>query len=94
MRTNAKQREISMSWNYRIIKTKDGEDNFYQIHEVYYSEDGKINGYTSKGATVGGSNIAEVKWVLMEMLSCLERDIITDTGTIIKVGTDNPKKDK
>ncbi len=71
-------KETNMSWNYRVIKTKDGEDDFYQIHEVYYSEDGKINGYTSKGATVGGSNIAEVKWVLMEMLSCLERDIIKD----------------
>ncbi len=67
-----------MSWNYRVIKTKDGEYDFYQIHEVYYREDGKINGYTSNGATVFGSNIAEVKWVLMEMLSCLERDIIKD----------------
>ena len=78
MKIQLDTKATNMSWNYRVIKTKDGEDNFYQIHEVYYSEDGKINGYTSKGATVGGSNIAEVKWVLMEMLSCLERDIIME----------------
>ena len=67
----------NMSWNYRVIKTKDGEDDFYQIHEVYYSEV-MVDAISihSRGATVGGSNIAEVKWVLMEMLSCLETDII------------------
>ena len=66
----------NMSWNYRVIKTKDGEDDFYQIHEVYYSENGKINGYTSKGATVGGNSIKEIKWVLEQMLEAINKEII------------------
>lgn len=68
----------NMRWGYRLLKTKDGDDDFYQIHEVYYNEKGKVDGWTVKGATVGGSDIAEVKWVLIEMLSCLERDVIKD----------------
>lgn len=65
-----------MSWNYRVLKTEDGEDDFYQIHEVYYDKQGKVNGYTKNGATVAGNDIANVKSVLMKMLSCLEKDVI------------------
>lgn len=68
----------NMKWNYRLLKTKDGDDDFYQIHEVYYNGKDEVHAWTVKGATVGGSNIAEVKWTLMEMLSCLERDVIKD----------------
>lgn len=67
-----------MKWNYRLLKTKDGEDDFYQIHEVYYNKKGEVDGWTVKGATVGGHSKAEVKWTLMEMLSSLERDVIKD----------------
>ena len=65
-----------MSWNYRLLKMKDGEDDFYQIHEVYYDKQGKVKGYTKNGATVAGNDIADVKSVLMKMLSCLEKDVI------------------
>lgn len=67
-----------MKWNYRLLKTKDGDDDFYQIHEVYYNDKGEVDGWTAKGATVGGHSKAEVKWTLMEMLSSLERDVIKD----------------
>ena len=65
-----------MSWNYRLLKMKDGDDDFFQIHEVFYNKKGKVKGYTKNGVTVAGKDIAEVKWVLMEMLSCLEKDVI------------------
>lgn len=32
-----------MSWNYRVIKTKDG----WGVHEVYYSVEGRITSWTS-----------------------------------------------
>ena len=38
-----------MSWNYRILAHEDGDDWFFQIHKVYYDEEGKVNGYTEKG---------------------------------------------
>ncbi len=71
-------KETNMKWNYRLLKTKDGDDDFYQIHEVYYNDKGEVDGWTVKGATVGGHSKAEVKWTLMEMLSSLERDVIKD----------------
>ena len=76
--------DVTMELMYESIDWKiadfpqDGDDDFYQIHEVYYNGKDEVHAWTVKGATVGGSNIAEVKWTLMEMLSCLERDVIKD----------------
>ena len=36
-----------MSWNYRIMKREISKGEFeFGIYEVYYNEDGTINGYT------------------------------------------------
>lgn len=36
------------TWNYRVIATEDAEfgELTYAIHEVYYDDDGHINGWT------------------------------------------------
>jgi hypothetical protein len=65
-----------MRWGYRLVKTKDGDDDFYQIHEVYYNEKGKVDGWTVKGATVGGHSKAEVRWVLEQMLEAINKETI------------------
>lgn len=65
-----------MSWNHRLMKMKDGEDDFYQIHEVFYDKEGNVESYTKNGVTVGGKDIGEVKWVLREMLAALEKPVL------------------
>ena len=55
---------------------KDGEDDFYQIHEVFYDKEGNVESYTKNGVTVGGNNIGEVKWVLLEMLKALDKPVL------------------
>ena len=65
-----------MSWNHRVMKMKDGEDDFYQIHEVFYDKEGNVESYTKNGVTVGGKDIGEVKWVLREMLAALEKPVL------------------
>ena len=65
-----------MSWNHRLMKMKDGEDDFYQIHEVYYDKEGNVESYTKNGVTVGGNDIEEVKWVLLEMLAALDKPVL------------------
>ena len=65
-----------MSWNHRLMKMKDGEDDFYQFHEVFYDKEGNVESYTKNGVTVGGSNIGEVKWVLLEMLKALSKPVL------------------
>jgi hypothetical protein len=58
------------------MKMKDGEDDFYQIHEVFYDKEGNVESYTKNGVTVGGKDIGEVKWVLLEMLAALEKPVL------------------
>lgn len=65
-----------MTWNHRVLKHKDGEDNWYQIHEVYYDKEGNVDGYTKDGASVGGNSLEELKWVLEKMLESIEKEII------------------
>jgi len=65
-----------MSWNHRLMKMKDGEDDFYQIHEVFYDKEGNVESYTKNGVTVGGKDIGEVKWVLQEMLAALDKPVL------------------
>ena len=55
---------------------KDGEDDFYQIHEVFYDKEGNVESYTKNGVTVGGKDIGEVKWVLLEMLAALDKPVL------------------
>jgi len=34
-------------WNHRVVKSTKGEEKVFLIHEVYYSDDGTINGWTN-----------------------------------------------
>ena len=65
-----------MSWNYRVMKSKDGEDDWYQIHEVYYDGDNNVNGWTKNGATVSGNTIDEVRSSLKLMLASLNKEAL------------------
>jgi hypothetical protein len=42
-------------WNYRIMKHEDKVENrvWYGLHEIYYSEDGKVHSWTVKPDEVG-----------------------------------------
>lgn len=66
-----------MTWNHRVIKTKDGEDDFYYIAEVYYDED-KPRGYTEKPVGACGNSIDELKKDLERMLRCLDKPVLTE----------------
>ena len=66
-------------WNHRVVKTKDGEDDWYSIHEVFYDKDGNVNGITKEPISVGGNTIEELKWTLTKMLESLDKDNIDET---------------
>ncbi len=66
-----------MSWNHRILAHKDGEDWFFQIHEVYYDKEGKPNSYTSNGVSVGAESVEGINWVLGKMKKCLDKPILS-----------------
>ena len=65
-----------MGWNHRVMKSKDGDDAYYQIHEVYYDKEGKVDGYTARGTSPGGSSLQELKEDLERMLKSLDKEIL------------------
>jgi hypothetical protein len=66
-----------MSWNHRILAHKDGDDWYFQIHEVYYDEKGQPSSYTENGVSIGSENIEGISWVLDKMKECVNKPILS-----------------
>jgi hypothetical protein len=41
-----------VTWNYRVIEFQTGDETHRAIHEVYYDDAGKPNGYTANPASI------------------------------------------
>lgn len=65
-----------MGWNHRVMKSKDGEDDYYQIHEVYYNNKGEPDSWTKNGVTVGAESVEGLRWVLEKMLESLDKEVL------------------
>ena len=65
-----------MGWNHRVMKHKDGDDDFFQIHEVYYKENGEVDGYTANGTSAGGNSLQELRADLERMLKSLDKEVL------------------
>jgi len=66
-----------MSWNHRILAHRDGDEFFFQIHEVHYDTDGKPRGYGAPCASVCGNTIDGIKWTLDKMSKCIEKPVLS-----------------
>ena len=66
-------------WNYRVIKTKDGEDDYYQVHSCYYT-DNKLDGTSVEPAKAAGNTLEELRADLQRMLDALDKPIIDETN--------------
>jgi hypothetical protein len=70
-----------MGWNHRLIATehinRDGYvEIYFQIHEVYYDNEGNPEGYTENGVSVGSDSIEGIEWTLNKMKECLDKPIL------------------
>ena len=65
-----------MEWNYRILAHEYKGEVYLQIHEVYYDEDGKPNGYSENPIPVGAETVKEITWTLNKMLECRAKPIL------------------
>lgn len=69
-----------MTWNYRVVRhTMDDGVKYYQIHEVYYDEDGKVIGMTEKGIAPFGDTTTELQLELNRMIECMAKPVL-DAG--------------
>lgn len=65
-----------MSWNYRVLKSKDGDNDLLRIVEAYYNSDGELRSYGEASAPVG-ETLEEIQNVLDKMKTALDKPIIS-----------------
>ena len=65
-----------MGWNHRILAHEHNGEVYLQIHEVYYNEEGKPNGYTENPISVGSETVKGITWTLNKMLECRTKPIL------------------
>lgn len=64
------EEEEMMSWNYRIFRHRHGPgDTTYALHEAYYNEKGKCDGWTKEAITSHGFSVKELIDILEMMLN-------------------------
>ena len=64
-------------WNHRILCGIYKGEEFFQIHEVYYDDDGKINGYGENSVSIySEEGLKGVKWQLEMMAKSLDKPIL------------------
>jgi len=68
------------SWNYRVIRkpTPDTDSVVYQIHEVYYREDGTIEGWTAEPVTPLGESVEELREDIRYFLHAFRRPVLEE----------------
>ena len=64
-----------MIWNHRVLAHKDGDEMYFEIHEVYYNEEGVPKAYIC--ADVGADTIEGLKWTLYKIKECLDKPILS-----------------
>ena len=67
-----------MGWNHRVMKHEkaDGDDDWYQIHEVYYDSKREPDSWTADGISPGGNTLEDLRDELIRMLEATEKEIL------------------
>lgn len=67
-------------WNYRVIQkpVQDTEDLIYEIHEVYYSDDGEIDGWTENPVKPFGESGFELREDIRHFLEAFRHPILEE----------------
>jgi len=61
-------------WSYRMIAIPDGEDYYFQIHEIYWDKDGEPTGW-SDAVGAGGNSPMELYDDLMLMHGSIHHEM-------------------
>ena len=66
-----------MRWNYRVIKHEQGECVFYELHKVYYDDNGLPDRFTDKAVSIVGNNLNDIEWSLKKIKKAIKKPIIS-----------------
>ena len=70
-------------WNYRVIRKHHSETDSetYHVHEVYYRDDGNIEGWTQESVTPMGETAEELREDIRYFLHAFRRPILEEKET-------------
>ena len=69
-------------WNNRIVKHEKDDTVWYAVHEVFYNDNGGINGYTEDPITILGETVEDVKSQLEMITKDIEKHEVIDASTV------------
>ena len=69
-------------WNNRIVKHEKDDITWYGVHEVFYHENGGINGYTEEPIVILGETVEDVKSQLEMIMKDIEKHEGIDASTV------------
>lgn len=70
-----------MTWNHRVVRrfypnTHMDDSMLYEIYEVYYNEDGTIEGLTEDPISISEESIDDLRATVDRIKKCLDNPII------------------
>ena len=69
-------------WNNRIVKHDEHGSVWYSVHEVFYNENGGINGFTEEPITILGETVEDVILQLQIIMKDIEKHGVIDASTV------------
>lgn len=67
-----------MTWNYRVVRTTQGDEEWFAIYEVYYDDDGRPEARTEEPASPAGETLEELQEDLQWYLRALQEPVLED----------------
>ncbi len=64
-----------MSWNYRVIRHKNDQEEWFNIHEVYYRNDKPVS-ITENSCAPFGSSKEELRADFELMLKAFDKEVL------------------
>jgi len=65
------------TWNHRILVSETDTDYpLFEIHEVFYNDEGILDGYTESPVHVSAENVEGIEWVLEKMKEALKKPVL------------------
>ena len=66
-----------MTWNHRVIRhTKDCEEPWLAIHEVFYDDNGNPNSCIVDPIKLINEDLESLKWEINKIKECLDKPIL------------------
>jgi hypothetical protein len=78
-----------MTWNYRVVRVEEEGYDRYQLYEVYYDDDGKLEGMTENSMHPYGESVEELQNDLEYMMEALRKPVL-DMKDLNKYFEENP----